>query len=138
MAKPKQIVFPPGFDPNRKPQFLTRKPVEFIDDNTEKARVEIYDEDWVDLDPGLKWRFTAERYPYDDYYTYYMVGYVRNREKNPNYERDLTNYEYQKVKHEEAIKFWEDWKSIWDKEQQKKAEEKEREILKQLKEKYEK
>jgi len=138
MEKPKQIVFPLGFDPKNKPRFLLLAPVKVLANNEEMKRIEIYDGDWIEVSPDLNWKFVEEHGKYDDYHSYYLVGYSKQSQENPNYKSELASYKYQKAKYDEAIKFWEDWKSIWDKEQQKKPEEKERELLKQLKEKYEK
>jgi len=133
----KKTIYPDFFHPERRPISTAGNiPQKIIKESTRIAKVQIYDYETLTIEEGFEYVLEIEC-NYDCADNIFLIKQTTEDMENVNYKSELASYKRRQKKDGEALKQWEEWKVIWDKEELKKVEIKERSQLNKLKEKYE-
>jgi hypothetical protein len=129
-----------SFNPYGKPYWYAKKPEKQI--ITKKVKYKsgkIYDGDIVYNEKGEPLTVSIESADYEDEPDeVYLYQFEEIVQENPEYEKQLKQYNEKRKKHKQELKDWQEQKKIYEKQLADEKEQYERKLLEQLKEKYDK
>lgn len=143
MARPKKTVYPDWFNANGAPlqEYGLVEPQKVLTKNTVVSKIRLEDGDEVICDPRYNYIVSIDLehgcYPGDTYAECYLIGRISKDVENEKYDSELAAWKRKVKKFEKITEEWKMFKDLWDAEQAKKKEAKERKHYLELKKKYE-